>query len=234
MDARRGEADHRVAGRDIGARQQCAALGGTDRETRKIVVAVLVEPGHFRGFAADQGTAGFPAAFRDARDDGRRGLGIELAAGKIVQKEQRLGALDDEVIDRHRHQIDPDAAVQAGFDGDLELGADPVGGGDQNRVLEARGFQIEQPTEPADLGVRAGPGGCANHRLDEIDQTVAGVDIDARVRVSEPVFAVGHARFQMIAGWLRRISPPCNGSQARRHVLCRQPAGPGHESPDLE
>ena len=165
----------------------------------EVVIAVLVEPGHFGGLAADQRAAGFPAAFGDAGDDGGGGLRIELAAGKIVQEEQRLGALHHEVVDRHRHQVDADAAMQAGLDRDLDLGADAIGGRDQNRILEARGLEVEQPAEAADFGVGAGAGGGANHRLDEIDQAIAGIDIDARIRVSEPVFAVDHARFQMMA-----------------------------------
>ena len=140
------------------ARQQRAAFGRADRETRKIVVAVLVEPGHFRGLAADQRAAGFPAAFGDARNDRGGGLGIELAAGEIVEEEQRLGALHHEVVDRHRHEVDADAGVQAGFDRDLDLGADAVGGRDQDRVLEAGGLEVEQPAEPADFGVGARPG----------------------------------------------------------------------------
>ena len=104
--------------------------------------------------------------------------------------------------------------MQAGLDRDLDLGADAVGGGDQDRVLEARGLEVEQPAKTADFGVGTGPRGGADHRLDEIDQTIAGIDIDARIRVSEPVFAVGHAKFQLNVGWLRRIPPPCNGSQA--------------------
>ena len=166
---------------------------------REVVIAVLVETGHFGGLAADQRAAGFAAALGDAGNDGGGGLRIELAAGKIIQKEQRLGALHHEIVDRHRHQIDADAAVQAGLDRDLDLGADAIGGRDQNRVLEARGLQIEQAAEPADFGVGAGARGGANHRLDQIDQTIAGIDIDARIRVSEPVFAVDHGLFQMMA-----------------------------------
>ena len=133
VDARRGKADHRVAGRDIVARQQRAAFGGADRKAAEVVIAVLVEPGHFGGLAADQRAAGLPAAFRDAGHDRRRGLRIELAAGEIVQEEQRFGALHDEIVDRHRHQIDADAVMQAGLDRDLELGADAIGGRDQHR-----------------------------------------------------------------------------------------------------
>ncbi len=165
-----------------------------DRKAREVVIAVLVEARHFGGLAADQGAAGFPAALGDAGHDGRSRFRIELAAGKIVEEEQRFRALHHEVVDRHRHQVDADAAMQAGLDRDLDLGADAVGRRHQHRVLETRRLEVEQAAESADFGVRARPGGGADHRLDEIDQAVARIDIDARIRVSEPVFAVDHAQ----------------------------------------
>ena len=188
----------------------------------EIVIAVLVEAGHFGGLAADQGAAGFPAALGDAGHDRRGRLRIELAAGEIVEEEQRFGALHHEVVDRHRHQVDADAAMQAGLDRDLDLGADAVGRRHQDRILEARRLEVEQPAEPADFGVRAGAGGGADHRLDEIDQAVARIDIDARIRVSEPVFAVDHAQFQYDDGWLRRNSAILQWlASACAHILCR-------------
>jgi len=48
--------------------------------------------------------------------------------------------------------------MQAGGDGDLELGADAVGGGDQDGVLEAGGLGVEQRAEAAQRGGGAGPG----------------------------------------------------------------------------
>ena len=89
--------------------------------------------------------------------------------------------------------------MQAGFDRDLDLGADAIGGRDQNRILEAGGLQIEQSAEPADFGVGTGARGGPNHRLDQIDQPIARIDIDAGIRVSEPVLAVDHGLFQMMA-----------------------------------
>ena len=71
-------------------------------------------------------------------DDRGADLRVELAAGEIVEKEQRLGALHHEVVDRHGDEIDADRVVPAGLDRDLDLGADAVGAGDQHRVLEAR------------------------------------------------------------------------------------------------
>ena len=187
----------------------------------EVVIAVLVEAGHFGGLAADQRAAAFPAAFGDAGDDRRGGLGIELAAGEIVQKEQRFGALHHEVVDRHRHQVDADAAMQAGLDRDLDLGADAVGGGDQDRVLEARGLQVEQPAKPADFRVGAGAGGGANHRLDEVDQAVARIDVDARIRVSQPVFAVDHGLFQMMAAGYVGFRSRAMARKHCAHILCR-------------
>jgi len=45
--------------------------------------------------------------------------------------------------------------VQARIDGDLQLGADPVGGGDDQRIGKARRLQVEQGPEPAEAGIRA-------------------------------------------------------------------------------
>ena len=81
---------------------------------------------------------------------------VELAGGEIVEEEQRLGALDDEVVDAHRDQVDADAVMLAGVDGQLELGADAVVGGDEQRVVIARGLEVEEAAEAAQFGVGAG------------------------------------------------------------------------------
>ncbi len=127
MQAARGEAEHDVARRDVGPRQQLVALGRADREAREIVVAVGVHAGHLGRLAADQRAAGAAAAFGDAGDDAPAGLDLELAGRVIVEEEQRLGALHDDVVDAHRHQVDADRVGDARLDGDLELGADAVG-----------------------------------------------------------------------------------------------------------
>ena len=106
-------------------------------------------------------------------------FGAELAGGEIVEEEQRLGALDDDVVDAHRDEIDADRVVDAGLDGDLHLGADAVIGGDEDRVLETGRLEIEQAAEAADLRVGAGPPGGAHEGLDRVHHGVAGVDVDA-------------------------------------------------------
>jgi len=222
VNARRGKTDHRVPDRNVRPRQQCAAFGRADGKTRKVVVALFIETGHFGGFAADQRATGFAAAFGNSGNDGGGRLRIEFAAGEIIKKEQWLGALHDQIVDRHRHQVDADAAMQPGFDRDLDLGADAIGCRDQNRVLEAGGLQIEQAAEPADFGVGAGARGGPNHRLDQIDQPIARIDIDAGIRVSEPVFAVDHGPFQMMAAGYVGIRQRAMPRKPPPHILCRQ------------
>ena len=70
-----------------------------------------------------------------------------------------------------------------GFDGDLEFGADPVIGGDQHRILESGGLQIEQAAKAADFGVSAGPARRAHCGFDRFHQCIAGIDVDARLLV---------------------------------------------------
>jgi len=71
-----------------------------------------------------------------------------------------------------------------GVDGDLQLGADAVGGGDQQRILEAGGLGVEKGAETAERGVRARARGGAGQGRDGFDQGIAGIDVDARVLVS--------------------------------------------------
>ena len=133
MRAARCQPQHHVARRDVAARQQPVAFGGADREAGEVVVALGIHAGHLRRLAADQGAAGAPAAFGDAGDDATSGVDIEPAAGIVVEEEQRLGALDHDVVDAHRHQVDADRVGNARLDRDLELGADAVGARDEDR-----------------------------------------------------------------------------------------------------
>ena len=184
MHAGRGKPDDDVARRDVRARQYVLASDGADGKAREIIVAALIDAGHFRGLAADQRAAGLAAGRGDAFDHFRPDRRIELAAGEIVEKEQRLGALHDEIVDRHGDEIDADRVVAGGFDRDLDLGADAVGRGDQDRVGEASGLEIEQAAKAADFCASAGARRRAHQRLDQFHHAVAGIDIDTGGRVA--------------------------------------------------
>ena len=133
MHAGRGQAEQHVALGDA-ARQLAAALHRPDREAREVEVARRIHARHLGGLAADQRRAGLGAAGGDAFDDAGRGRDLELAGGEVVEEEQRLGALADQVVDAHRHQVDADGVEPAGVDREPELGADAVGRGDEDRV----------------------------------------------------------------------------------------------------
>src|SRR4029078_7838926 len=115
----------------------------------EIVIAGLVEARHLGSLAADQRAPRLFASQRDPFHDQGAYLGRKLAAGKIVEEEERFGALYDEVIDRHRDTIDADRVVDVGFNRDLDLGADAIGGGDQHRIGEARTLEVEKSPEAA-------------------------------------------------------------------------------------
>ena len=63
--------------------------------------------------------------------------------------------------------------------GELELGADAVGGGHEHRLLAGAGFELEQPAEAADIGQDTLDGRPGHEGLDARNQGVAGVDIHA-------------------------------------------------------
>ena len=74
---------------------------------------------------------------------------VELRAGEIIEEEERLGALHDQIVGAHRDEVDADPVMPAAVDRELELGADAVIGGDQQRILVARRLGIEEAAEPA-------------------------------------------------------------------------------------
>jgi hypothetical protein len=143
----RGEADDPITSRHPPG-QEIVALDGTDGKAREIEPARRIDPGHFRRLAADQGAIGERAALGDAGHQGRCRLHLELAGGQVIEKKQRLRPLHDEVVDAHRDQIDAQRVVPAQCLGEQELGADPVGGGDQERVGEVLGGRSKTAPKP--------------------------------------------------------------------------------------
>src|SRR5215467_11788818 len=94
-----------------------------------------------------------PTTCGHARYDACADRWLELAAREIVKKKQGLSTLHNEIIDRHRNQVDADRVVPPGLDCDLYFCADAVDRSDQNRVAKAGLFEVEQSAKPADLRV---------------------------------------------------------------------------------
>ena len=59
------------------------------------------------------------------------------SGGEVVEEEERSGALHGDVVDAVVDQVGADGVVNSEFEGDLELGANTVCTGDQDRLLVA-------------------------------------------------------------------------------------------------
>src|SRR5207249_1747860 len=83
---------------------------------------------------------------------------------------ERLGAGDGDVIRAHGDKVDADRVVLAGGERDLELGADAVGAGDEDRVAVAEAAEGKEAREAADVAQDLGAVGAAEGGLDGVDE----------------------------------------------------------------
>ena len=148
-------------------------------------------------------------------------LGVELAGGDVVEEEQRPRALHEHVVDAVVDDVDADAAVAAEPGGELDLGADAVGAGDEHRVvhrLERRG--AERAAEAADAAqhrraVRALDGGASS-----------GSTARAPSSMSTPAAAYDAERRRRGPASRCRGAPACPSKWIRRHPRVGVGRGP--------
>src|SRR5262249_48113858 len=88
------ESDKNVRRLDGGAGDELVTIDRSNDESGQIVLAFGIEARHLRGFAANEGTAVGAAGFGEAGDYRLGDLGIQLAAGEVVEEEKRGGALN--------------------------------------------------------------------------------------------------------------------------------------------
>src|ERR1043165_1432110 len=212
--------EHDVAGSD--AMRSCrSAFHRADRKAREIVVACLVQAGHLGGLSADQRAARCAATCGDSFHDLRTDLRRKFSSRKVVEEEQRLGALHDQIVHRHGNEVDADRLVPPGLDRDQHLGADAVGPGDQDRIGKTGALEVEQAAEAADFAVGARAGGRAHERPDQLDHPVAGVDIHARVRIGQLFSPFIHA----VCPTSERRVTQCPGRSSPQQSLASRRAG---------
>ena len=203
MRARGGEPDDGIPGARTAAVDDPVTLDDTDAETSKVVIAFRVHAGHFCGLAADECTARFDATFGDARDDALGHVDREPAGRVVVEEEERLGALDYDIIRAHRDEILSDTIVASGVDREPELGADAVRPGDENWPTPAALGYLDHRAEAADACENLGPVRARDARLDALDQFLAGIDVDAGI----PVGQRGAFSHRGNPGWVRQARP---------------------------
>ena len=129
--------------------------------------------------STEQRAAGYTAPLGDAGDDLRDALRHELAARDVIEKEQRFGSVTNDVVDDHRHGIDPDRVVATEGLCDEQLGADPVGSGDEYWVFEIREPRREGAGKTTDASEDLRTDRSFRVLLYQRDCVVACFDIDA-------------------------------------------------------
>ena len=155
VQAGAGQAEHHVAGLDGPAVDDVVALDDADAEAGHVVIARLVEVGQDGRLAADQGAVGLHAAVADALDEIARQGRIVLRHREVVEEQQRLAAGAEAVVDRHGDEVDADRVVLVHQRGDLELGADAVGAGDEDGMAIVAGEQPAVVVEAEQAGEAA-------------------------------------------------------------------------------
>jgi hypothetical protein len=167
---------------DFCAGDEFGALNDSHNEAGEVVFAVGVEAGHLRGFAADEGAAVGAACIGQAGDDLLRNFAVEAASGEVVEEEERGCALDGDVVDAVVDEVGADGVMDAELEGELELGADAVGRGDQDWLL-VFAVETEEAAEAADLAEHVAGEGALGEVLDALFGAIAGGDVDAGVGV---------------------------------------------------
>ena len=187
MRAARGQAEHHVAGlrRRVPSRIFDFSTAPTAKPARSYSPA-----GYMPGISAvsppisAQPASSQPWAMPLDHRGGR--VHVELAAGEVVEEEQRLGALHQHVVDAHARpgRCRPCRACSS-VERELELGADAVGAARPAPAPgSACGISNSAPKPPMPPST-SGRMRALRERLDALDQRVAGVDVDAGVLVRE-------------------------------------------------
>ena len=178
VESARGDPDQHVALGDVRPVDHPVAFDDAHAETHELDVALRVHPGHRRRLAAEQRTARAPAALGDTPQRIAGDRLREVAHRDVVEKDDRLGTLDDQVVHDHRDTVDPDRVVAADPGRELQLGPDAVGCRDEDRILVAVGG-LEHSGEAADRAQDFGAEGALRDLLDVVDEGLVVVEIHA-------------------------------------------------------
>ena len=150
MNAGRSNADENIAGCQLGAVDHLIAVNQTNREACHVILIYRIEARHLSGLAADQCAACLTAAVCDTLYQLSDALRIVLADCNVVEEEQRLCAAACDVVDTHSDTVNTNRVMLVHQERQLQLGADAIGAGDQNRVLHSLYRRFKHAAEAAD------------------------------------------------------------------------------------
>src|SRR5262249_57459325 len=90
------------------------ALDDTDRKAGEVVLARRVTLAVLGHLTAHQGAARLATTLRDPADDDLDLGRVDATDRDVVEEVERLGAVDEDVVDPHRDQVDPHGVVAPG------------------------------------------------------------------------------------------------------------------------
>ncbi len=151
VQAGRGQADDHVAGTDRFAVDDFGAVDHADDGADQIVIRTVIDAGHLRGFAADEGAAGLFAAADHPGDELLKAVRLQALGGHVIEEEKRLGPKNGDVVDAMVDQVLADGVVLVHEHGHLQFGADAIDAGDKHRVLHPGKFRAEESAETSDF-----------------------------------------------------------------------------------
>src|SRR6185295_17242039 len=76
---------------------------------------------------------------------------LEFAGADVIEKKERLGPEDGDIIDAMIDEVLADGVVTIEGERNFQFCADSVDAGDEHGLLEAARIEREEPTEAADL-----------------------------------------------------------------------------------
>ncbi|MNT00431.1 hypothetical protein D3C72_1348640 [compost metagenome] len=205
MRAGSAQGDQCVAGLHLAAVDNLGLFDHADAKAGHVVVFAVVHARHFSGFTAHQSTARLLTAFGDTGDHAGRGVHVQFAGGKVIQEEQRLSALNHQIVHTHCNQIDADGVVSFQVHRQTQLGAYAVGTGNQYRLAVFL-RQRTQGAKTAQTTHHFRAAGLFNYTFDAVYQCIASIDIDTCVFIAERGF-VGHCAIPTTVCGLNTVLP---------------------------
>ena len=164
----------------------------------------LVEAWHLGGLSAEQRAPVVETRGGHAPHDLLGHVRREPPRREIVEKEQRPGALHEDVVDAVVHEVDADGVVAPQLGGDEDLRADPIGRGHERLRWVAR--QREEAAEAAQRPELARVSPARGERTIALDRRVPRRNIDAGTRVGICLCARAQGRFVLSNNPARFVS----------------------------
>src|SRR5713226_2083427 len=178
-----GQRDQSVPGLDAFAGKKFFAFDSADDKACKIILAGRIKTGHLRGLTADEGAAGLAARAAHAFDKLLDDVGIEFSHREVVEEEQRLRAVDENVVDAVIDEVAADSGMDFHGDGDFELGADAIRAGDEHGLFPLFAVEREERAETADAAENARSESAAGMVADALLGVIRDGDIHSGIGI---------------------------------------------------